>query len=75
MEKEVKLLNVQPVVTYIQNWALTIMSQAKSRGEQYLGIIIDCEAFFSFAKKSPEFKIRPNIYFNYWGVIMEHRHR
>jgi len=51
VEKEVKLLSVQPGVTYIQNWALTIMSQAKRRSEQDLGIIIAREAFFFICKK------------------------
>jgi hypothetical protein len=45
VKKEVKLLNVEPGVTYIQNWALTTMSQAKNRGEQDLGIIIVREVF------------------------------
>jgi len=58
VEKEVKLSNVQPGVTYIQNWALRITSQAKNRGEQDLGIIIVVKYFFTF-RKSPEFKIRP----------------
>jgi hypothetical protein len=37
-------------VTYIQNWALTTMSQAKNRGEQVIGIIIVREVFVHLQK-------------------------
>jgi hypothetical protein len=31
--------------------------------------------YFFTCRNSPEFKIQPNNYFNYWCVVMQHRHR